>query len=315
MGDTSLWNSLINFKMILLGIVIESLPFVLLSVLVSAILHNFVSEDTIRRFIPKNKFLSIVPACFLGILFPVCDCGMVPIVRRFVIKGVPLHTAVAFMLAAPIINPVVAAATANAFAPGLMIMGLRLVGAFIVACLAGLIVSFLFEDHQLREGHNNHSNHGCNCGCSCAATVEEAVGGAIPFSARVKKTIYDACGEFFDMGKYLILGAAIGALAQTTLPRALLLSIGQDNALSVAAMMVFAFVVSVCSTADAFIAASFGGSFLHGSLVAFMIFGPMIDIKNVFMLLHGFKSRFVLGLIAIVAFLCGMIGILVNNIL
>ena len=109
------WDNLANFKIILLSIIIEALPFVLFSVIVSAILHNFVTEDMISRIIPKNKFLSIVPAAFLGMLFPVCDCGMVPVVRRLVAKGVPLHTAVAFMLAAPIINPVVAAATAFAF--------------------------------------------------------------------------------------------------------------------------------------------------------------------------------------------------------
>lgn len=102
---TSILNSsnlgtIVNFKIILLSIVIEALPFVLFSVLVSAILNNFVSEDTIRKIIPRSKFLSILPASLLGVLFPVCDCGMVPIVRRLVMKGVPLPAAVAFMLAA-----------------------------------------------------------------------------------------------------------------------------------------------------------------------------------------------------------------------
>lgn len=109
------WDNLNNFKIIVLSIVLEALPFVLLSVVVSAILHNFVTENMIGKIIPKNKLYSIVPASLLGMLFPVCDCGMVPIVRRLVTKGVPLSTAVSFMLAAPIINPVVAAATTYAF--------------------------------------------------------------------------------------------------------------------------------------------------------------------------------------------------------
>ncbi|MBP2661109.1 MAG: Protein of unknown function transrane, partial [Firmicutes bacterium] len=104
---TDNWNHVINFKVILLSIVIESFPFLLMSVIVSALLNNFVSENTIRNMIPQSNIRSIFMACFLGILFPVCDCGMVPIVRRLILKGVPLPAAIAFMLAAPIVNPVV----------------------------------------------------------------------------------------------------------------------------------------------------------------------------------------------------------------
>ncbi len=302
------WNNVVNFKIILLSIVLEALPFVLLSVIVSAFLHNFVSDDFIRRIIPKSKLLSIVPAAFLGVLFPVCDCGMVPIVRRLVMKGVPLHAAVSFMLAAPIINPVVAAATTFAFKANINMVVFRLGTAFLVACFSGWLISVFFKGSELKSTTHTHHH-----GCGCADHDDELPPTSLPFSDKLLRTVYDASNEFFEMGKYLILGAIMGALAQIVIPRALLLAVGQNPFLSVGVMMLFAFVISVCSAADAFIAASFVTSFSPGSLVGFMVFGPMIDLKNILMLLHSFRSRFVIFLAATVFFSCGICAFLINH--
>jgi len=302
------WNNVINFKIILLSIVLEAMPFVLLSVIVSAVLHNFVSDDFIRRIIPKSKLLSIIPAAFLGILFPVCDCGMVPIVRRLVMKGVPLHAAVTFMLAAPIINPVVAAATAFAFKTNINMVFFRLGTAFFVACFSGWLISIFFKGDELKSVTDAH-HHGCGCG---EQHNEDYPPARISFSDKLLRTVYDASNEFFEMGKYLIMGAIMGALAQILIPRALLLAVGQHSVLSVGVMMLFAFVISVCSAADAFIAASFVTSFSPGSLVAFMVFGPMIDLKNILMLSHSFRGRFVLCLVVVVSFSCAAVAYLIN---
>lgn len=305
------WDNVINFKIILLSIVLEALPFVLLSVIVSAFLHNFISDDFIRRIIPKSKLLSIVPAAFLGVLFPVCDCGMVPIVRRLVRKGVPLHAAISFMLAAPIINPVVAAATAFAFKTNINMVVFRLGTAFLVACFSGWLVSIFFKGDELKGESHTH-RHGCGCGCG-DHHGDDYPPTRLSFSDKLLRTIYDASNEFFEMGKYLIMGAIMGALAQIVIPRALLLAIGQNPILSVGVMILFAFVISVCSAADAFIAASFAASFSPGSLVAFMVFGPMIDLKNLLMLLHSFRVRFVLCVVAAVLFTCTVSAYLINH--
>ncbi len=297
-----------NFKIILLSIVLEALPFVLLSVVVSAILHNFVTEDMIRKLIPRNKLFSIIPATLLGILFPVCDCGMVPIVRRLVMKGVPLHTAVSFMLAAPIINPVVTAATGFAFRTNNSMVLFRLGTAFFVACFAGWLISIFFKGNELKI-NAAIQQHACSC---CDHHSEDRRVKESTFTAKVVNTIYDASNEFFEMGKYLLIGAMLGAFAQIILPRPLLLAVGQHSFLSIGVMMLFAFGVSICSAADAFIAASFNTSFLPGSLIAFMVFGPMLDFKNTLMLLHAFRMRFVLMLAAIVAVLCGGSAYLIN---
>lgn len=300
------WQIIINFKTIFLGIIIEALPFILISVIVSSLLHNFVSEELIRKVLPKDKTSSIALACLLGMIFPACDCGMVPIVRRLVGKGVPLHSAVAFMLSAPIINPVVATATSYAFNSSEMALS-RLSIAFLVAFSAGWITSKLFRGMELNDTLPIH-NH--SCGCTCHAQSEHKV----MWREKLFNVLDDACNEFFEMGKYLIIGSFLGAAAQTLIPRVLLLNVGHEPFLSIIVMMLFAFAISVCSSADAFIASSFSTSFTTGSLVAFMVFGPMIDIKNTLMLLHAFRLRFVIFLVTIVSLLCALASYLLINV-
>lgn len=309
-GSSMNWDTLINFKIILLSIVIEALPFVLFSVIVSAVLQNFVTQDMIARIIPKNKLLSIVSAALLGVIFPVCDCGMVPVVRRLVSKGVPLHTAIAFMLAAPIINPVVALATGFAFRTNLNMVFFRMGTAFFVACFAGWLVSLFFKNNQLKAEFNHHHHHG-DCGCYESHEDSNVILES-SFSDKLFRTLRDASNEFFEMGKYLLIGAMLGGLGQVLLPRQLILSVGQGPFLSVGVMLLFAFGISVCSAADAFIAASFVNSFSQGSLIAFMVFGPMIDLKNTLMLWHGFHWRLVIVLMIIVSVLTALAAFTIN---
>jgi uncharacterized membrane protein YraQ (UPF0718 family) len=280
------------------------MPFILIGVFVSAALQNFVSEETLGRVLPRNKILNIFLASLLGIIFPVCECGIVPVARRLVSKGVPLYSAVTFMLAAPVINPVVASSTAVAFGANPGMVWWRLGLAFIVSFAAGLLISFMFDSREMKRG----VVHG-HCHCGCAHDHRHL---HVSFGSKIINTLHNACDEFFDMGKYLIMGAALAALAQTMVSREIMLNVGQHSLSSIAAMMTFAFGVSVCSSADAFIAASFIHNFTAGSLLAFMVFGPMIDIKNILMLLSAFRARFVVMLVFIVALLVAGSAYLVN---
>ncbi|AIF50475.1 permease [Pelosinus sp. UFO1] len=302
------WNDFINFKIILLSIIIEAFPFLILSVMVSAMLSHFVSESRIRSMLPKNKFLSLIMACFLGILFPVCDCGMVPIVRRLVLKGVPLPTAIVFMLAAPIINPVVGAATAFAFRNHIEVVFLRLGAACFVALFTGLFINFFFIGNQLKKAGEIHSHtHGCCHDTTHNHPIQPS------FLNKIIFTFRDASNEFFEMGKFLLIGAMLGSLSQILLPHAMLLTLGQNSFLSTGFMMLFAFFISVCSSADAFIAASFSTSFSLGSLVTFMVLGPMIDLKNLLMLLYTFRTRFVIWLALMIILLCSSAAYVINH--
>lgn len=305
--DLITWQIILNFKTIFLGIIIEALPFILISVIVSSLLHNFVSEELIQRVFLKNKTSSIMLACFLGMIFPACDCGMVPIVRRLVRKGVPLYSAAAFMLSAPIINPVVATATKYAFNSSEMALT-RISIAFLIAFPTGWLISKLFKGPELKDTQPSQDH---SCGCTCHPSREHKA----VLGEKLLSVLDDTCNEFFEMGKYLILGSFIGAAVQTFIPRGLLLNVGHEPLLSIIVMMLFAFLISVCSSADAFIASSFSNSFTTGSLVAFMVFGPMIDIKNALMLLHTFRLRFVIFLAVIVSLLCVLETYLFINIL
>ncbi|TEB08826.1 putative two-component membrane permease complex subunit [Pelotomaculum propionicicum] len=306
-SNTSLtWSGFLNFKTIFLSIIIEAIPFILIGVFVSALLQNFVSEEQIKRFLPGSKYSKILLACLMGMIFPVCECGIVPVARRLVSKGVPLYSAVTFMLAAPIINPVVASSTAVAFSANLKMVCCRLGLAFVVAFTTGLLVSHFFDSGELR-GTMPYSS--CDCGCSHSHKNLSH-----NLSGRLVNTLSNACDEFFEMGKYLIWGACLAAFVQTTLSRYVLLDIGQGLWSSIAAMMAFAFGISVCSSADAFIAASFSSHFTAGSMLAFMVFGPMIDVKNFLLMLKVFKLRFVVLLTVIVGLLVIYGAYIVNTV-
>ena len=287
--------------MIFFSIIIEALPFILVGVFVSAILNNLLSEELIQKLLPKNRILGILIASLLGVIFPLCECGMVPIGRRLVQKGVPVYIATTFMFSTPIVNPVVAAATAIAFSANSKMVWIRLGIALLVSLLTGVLLSLIVSGDQLKSNPSSH--HGCCCGLT--RTVAS-------FTGKFFVIFTDTCNEFFEMGKFLIAGAMLSAFAQTMISYSILSSIGQSSFWSIVAMMIFAFFISVCSSADAFIAASLGTNFTTGSLVAFMVFGPMIDLKNTFMLFHSFQVRFVLTLIAIVGLLCNIFTYIIN---
>ncbi|UTR14551.1 permease [Salipaludibacillus sp. LMS25] len=283
----------INVNTIFLSIVLEAIPFILLGVFASALIQLYVSEKTIKRFLPKNAWVALVPAAMLGAILPLCECAIVPVVRRLIKKGMPLHVGIVFLVAAPILNPVVFASTYYAFRTNQTILYTRMGLAFVLSIIIGAILYSIFKSrpNQLRSEINvSLANHHVHVdGGEDLKRVKKA-----SVLTQLRNTLYHAVDEFFMMGKYLILGAFVAALFQTFLDRSLLETIGGNEYSSTFVMMVFAYLLSLCSEADAFVASSFGSSFTDASLVAFLVYGPMLDLKNTFMLFAFFKVRFVL---------------------
>ncbi|MEC1407935.1 permease [Bacillus halotolerans] len=273
-------SSFLQLNSIFISILIEAIPFILIGVILSGIIQMFVSEEMIARIMPKNRFLAVLFGALAGILFPACECGIIPITRRLLLKGVPLHAGVAFMLTAPIINPIVLFSTYIAFGNRWSVVFYRGGLALAVSVIIGIILSYQFKDNQLLKpdepGHRHHHH-----------TLLQKLGG----------TLRHAIDEFFSVGKYLIIGAFIAAAMQTYVKTSTLLAIGQNDVSSSLVMMGLAFVLSLCSEVDAFIASSFSSTFSLGSLIAFLVFGAMVDIKNLLMMLAAFKKRFVFLLI------------------
>ncbi|MBW8348345.1 permease [Bacillus sp. IITD106] len=280
-------KSLLNVNTIFLSIILEALPFVLLGVFVSALIQTYVAEETVQKYIPKNPLIAIIPAAILSAIFPVCECAIIPVVRRLIKKGMPLHIGVIFIVGAPILNPIVFAATYYAFQTSPSIAYARMGLAFVLAIvIGGLTYAFFRNRDQLKWTTNE--------------LLDRPVESIGQETNKLKSTFFHASDEFFDMGKYLIMGAMIASLFQTFFDRSVLISMGTSDTASPLIMMGFGFVLSLCSEADAFVASSFAHTFSTGSLLAFLVYGPMLDLKNTIMMFAYFRAKFVIGFMVIV---------------
>ncbi|CQR54899.1 permease [Paenibacillus riograndensis] len=269
------------FKTGFIGILLEALPFVLLGALLSSLLRVFVPDEMISRWIPRRPLPAILCGCLLGILFPVCECGMIPLVRRLMHKGMPLYVAIVFILSGPILNPVVYGATLTAFRAHPELAYARMGLAFIVAAAIGFIVYATVRKTPLRLSIARESGE---------PHEQNTRGG------KLAAVFVHTSDEFFEMGKYLIIGCLLTSGIQTFMDQGSLAAIGGKPLGSYLFMMGLSYVLSLCSTSDAFVASTFLHTFPSGSLLAFMVLGPMLDFKNSLMLLSLFKTRFALYL-------------------
>jgi uncharacterized membrane protein YraQ (UPF0718 family) len=297
-------DQVINFTTVFLGIFIEAAPFLLLGTVASGLVEVFVSKDDLSRLLPTNPVMAALVGGVMGFAFPVCECGVVPLTRRLFKKGLPVAAGVAFLLAAPIINPVVLASTFAAYGLGKVLFA-RFGFGLLVAVSVGLIFSLNPSPaHMLRPR---------------TLKVEDGPAGSLapagapePLKARLRQATQIAGDEFFEMGLYLVIGSLLAALMQTLVPQSLLLALGSGPFTSVLVMQILAFVLSVCSTVDAFISLAFVNTFSTGAVLGFLVFGPMVDIKSLLMFTSVFQRKFVLYL-AILPFLMVMlIGVFIN---
>ncbi|EGO61935.1 permease [Acetonema longum] len=292
---------------IFLSIIIEAFPLVLLGVIISSFIHVFISDTTIHRLLPRNSMIGIVCGSLLGIFFPLCECGIIPIVRRLIQKGVPAYIAVPFMLSAPVINPLVGFSTYLAFNSSPSMLVYRFAGVFICANLIGILLYSSNVNSKILNPYTADPGCGCHQGCGCGH--EHHHPGLL---MRLREMLYHTCDEFFDMGRFLLIGSFLAAVIQITVPRTLLLSVGQEPVVSIWGMMGFAFILSVCSQADAFIAAPFAASFTPGAIASFLIYGPMLDIKNVIMMLNAFRVSYVMKLVLLITISVFLLSLLIN---
>jgi uncharacterized membrane protein YraQ (UPF0718 family) len=298
-------NSVLQMSVIFLSIVIEALPFVLLGCLISGALQVFLTPERVTKILPKNKLASIAMGCGLGVFFPSCECGIVPIVNQFVKKDVPVHTAFAFMLTAPIVNPIVIFSTFIAFGNSAKFAVLRVLGSLLVAMVVGIWLAYFSKQEILKkqlstastEHHQGHHHDHAH------VHTHESEAKERKWTHQMRHLLQHSIDEFFDTGRYLIIGGLIAAAMQTYLPTGMMLTLGSTKFLAVLVMLVLALTMSLCSEADAFIGSSLLSLFGAGPVVGFLVFGPMVDIKNLLMMKRYFTGRFIatmVGLIAVV---------------
>ncbi|HFU9626288.1 TPA: permease [Streptococcus agalactiae] len=292
-------DSVLQWFAIFISIIIEALPFVLLGTILSGIIEVFITPDIVNKFLPKNKFLRVLFGTFVGFVFPSCECGIIPIINRFLEKKVPSYTAVPFLATAPIINPIVLFATYSAFGNSIRFLILRFVGATIVAIALGVMLAFLVDDNILKEDAKPTYFHDYS---------------DKKWYQKIFLALAHAIDEFFDTGRYLVFGTLIASAMQIYLPTRVLTTIGHSPITAILVMMLLAFILSLCSEADAFIGASLLSTFGIAPVMAFLLIGPMIDIKNLMMMVNSFKTRFIVQFISvsslIIIIYCLFVGVI-----
>lgn len=284
-------TTLNKFYTVFISILIEGIPFILIGSFVSALIQIYVSKEFIIKVLPHNIFLSCIIAAFAGIIFPICDCGTIPIVKGFIRKKVPTAACITFLLSAPIVNPIAIISTVYAFQDMKYVVIYRILSGIIIAILIGLIIHFFTRDNP-NILKNNTDPLSCECAI-CSDSYEDSKA-----SIDILRNIFfHTIDEFFNIGKFMIIGAFISSIFQTIVSFDSNLYFPNDNRTSLLIMILLAFLLSVCSTSDAFIAKGFLKLFSLNSVMGFLVVGPMLDIKNTFMLFGNFKKTFVLKLI------------------
>ncbi len=330
-------NQLYSAFTLFVSLLVEAMPFLLFGVLLSSSLIIFLDEGKLITLLPTNPILGSIVGSFFGFCFPVCECGNIPVARRFLLQGLPTSVAISFLLAAPTINPVVLWSTYVAFRGQPEIFWLRIIFSLTIAISLGCLFSFQKDSRPLLKS-SLAKRISVLLNQKLEAKLKSDIPQSLPefsllqsgsfilgqsgqtikmddsllkmenqkqkkeaLSRKLNLFLDNVTQELRDLGGILVLGSAIAASIQVFIPREIILNIGQDTITSIIAMMVLASVVSICSTVDSFFVLSFSSTFTTASLVAFLVFGPMIDIKAMGLMLSIFKPRMILYLMVIIA--------------
>ncbi|MBA2425897.1 MAG: permease [Actinobacteria bacterium] len=295
--------ALANFRIIFGSLLLQAIPLVMMGAFVAALIGTFVPASAFARLSRLPEPLQIPAAGIAGFAFPVCECGSVPVARRLVARGLIPSAAVTFMLAAPILNPIVIVSTSIAyrgrdiFWP--MVLGRAGLG-FVAAMVVGWVIGGRAREGFLRQvanddlsacgSHEDASSCNCEVGHDCDHHEHEP---------RWKTFCGYLAGDFAYMGRFLIFGAAVAAALQTLIPQSVLDSVANTPIVSLVTMMALAFALSLCSESDAFVAASFV-QFGVGPQLAFLVFGPMMDAKLAFLYNATFSKGFLKTVLSVV---------------
>lgn len=329
-------NALQDFAIILTGIIIQAFPFLMLGTMVSSIIRIFASDEFIIKLFPKKGILASFSSIIVGVFLPLCDCAVIPVAVRLKRKGVPVHAVISFIMAAPIVNPIVIIATFYAFGLSWKIALYRIVVGIIIAILSGFFLGIFYsgkdkdseilkdnlelddDEHNSCCGHkhtNEHSQHcdhlhhtetvhehktGQGCGCNHDTSSETSM------KSKITHALVHTGDEFFQVSRLFIIGASISATIQTFFPKDILMNMADGLIPAVFIMMIVAFIMSICSTSDAFIARSFINIVPMQGVFAFIVFGPAVDLKNTIMMSGFFKKKFIVEYI-FVAFVTALV--------
>ena len=313
-----MFNIIQDFVILFSSILWEALPFIVLGAIIAGLLEELLPQQLITRFLPSNPILASGIGGLLGLIFPMCECGIVVVMRRLLRKGLPLSCCISYMLAGPIVNGVVIFSTYIAFEPhgiGWTMVLLRSVLGFLIATTTGLIVYGL----EKRRGTDALLNStALPSSVASLPVVDENADDVVPkkpsIILRISNISSTALHDFIDITVFLILGAGLAAGIKLVFQE-YGLDIGslsrEQPLLTIPAMMFFAVIMCLCSEADAFVAASFTKMTIS-SKIAFLVLGPMLDLKLILMFTRVFRLRLILTIIVSTVVLVGIASIVVH---
>ena len=287
-----------DFLTFLISIVVEALPFVVLGIIISVAVQVWLPEGWLLRRLPKRRWVRQVTISLLGVFVPVCECGNVPLARGLLVQGLSVSESLVFLLAAPVLNPVTIITTQQAFANDPVVLAGRMAGGFVIANVVGWVFMRRRRDELLQPDFIKT--------CQISRHIHER---------RWVRSLELFRHEASHMLPALLFGAAAAALVQVAVPREILLTLGSNPAWSIVAMLALAFVISICSNVDAFFALAFKDTFTAGSLVSFLTFGPMIDIKLLSLMRTTYQPKVLMQVSLLVLLVSAAIGLGVNYVL
>lgn len=267
-----------------ISVLIESLPFVALGVALSIVVQVWIPPGAIERWMPRRAWARRAVLSLLGMLIPVCECGNVPFARGLMMRGFRVPETLTFLVAAPIVNPIVIITTHQAFGFSDGILVARLVGGYLIANLIGWIYSLHPDPDALVTDRFRDA---------CELAADEPGG-------RWHRSLAQFVVELRAVMPALVIGSAVAGGVQVLVPRNALLAIGSNPVFSIVAMVMLAMIVSICSNVDSFFALSFASTFTPGSIVAFLLVGPIVDVKMLALLRTTFSTKVLAGMVVLV---------------
>lgn len=262
-GNVGTWATLT------LAIVVQALPFLVLGVVVSGLIAAFLPKDVLARITPRSPFLAVPTACAAGLFLPGCECASVPVSQSLMRRGLSQAAALAFLLAAPAINPIVLVATAVAFQANPLMVWARLGASALAVVVIGWAWLVIGRPEWMRSQGGHDHDH----------------------VARGTVFRETAVHDLLQAGGFLVIGAMVAALMKVAVTSEILNTLARAPWLALLVMAALAILLSLCSEADAFVVSSLTQVSPTAQLV-FLVVGPMVDVKLFAMQSGAFGWRF-----------------------
>jgi uncharacterized protein len=288
------------------SIIYEALPFIVLGVLIAGLLEEFVPQQALANIIPRNRLFAIMLGGLLGLVFPMCECGIIVVMKRLLRKGLPLSVCVAYVLAGPVINVVVMTSTYVAFNPPqerdyilggpLYVVAWRVGLSYLIACTTAVLVDWQWNKHGTKLLHPSVTRGLRDPNASAEDEKENA---QKTWQDRLNNITQTALHDFVDIMAFLVLGAILAAGGKYAMRHGNVEQFFQQSpAVAILIMMGIAILFCLCSEADAFVAANFPMFWPPASKLAFLVLGPMLDLKLYLMYTRVFRTRLIFTIIS-----------------